>query len=113
MCVRPDPLCEHDEVPKSVVQQFIEIVNAHRADLTAAGVTSSFSLTDGQPESLRFDADSSRALAQAVLYASGEVSLVIGDATTGAVLLDESRQVTSEIGLSDLLATVLERLRTT
>ena len=55
---------------------------------------------------LRIDAESDRALAQIILWESGELDLVIGDACSGDVLVDEHREVSSAIGIEDALAAI-------
>lgn len=61
--------------------------------------------------SIRIDADSSRALAQIVVRDTGELDLVIGDALTGTVLVDEHREITDGVGVEDVLRTLLFYLR--
>jgi len=92
-------------------QQLAEALALARAEFESVGI--SFSTTpspEAAVRSLRVDADSERALAQVVLYDSGELDLVVGDASTGAVLLDEHREITSHIGITELINTLFESL---
>lgn len=61
---------------------------------------------DGPRRGARLDAVSKRGLAQLMLWETGELDLVIGDAYSGEILLDEHREVFSEIGIQDALATI-------
>lgn len=66
---------------------------------------------EGLPvSSLRVDAESTRALAQMVLYDTGELDLVVGNVNNGEVLLDEHRVVTSELGIADAIETLFALL---
>jgi hypothetical protein len=95
----------------TLTEQLAEALNSVQDELKRAGIAVS---TTWSPEAairtLRIDADSDRAVAQAVLYDSGELNLVVGDATTGAVLLDEHREVTSSVGIAEFISTLVELL---
>ena len=45
-------------------------------------------------------------LAQLLLWYTGELDLTIGNAETGDILLNEHREVTSKLGISDALVTI-------
>ncbi len=95
----------------TLTQQLAEALASARAEFESAGIV--FSTTpspDAAVRSLRVDADSDRALAQVVLYDSGELDLVVGDASTGAALLDEHREITSPVGITELISTLIESL---
>jgi hypothetical protein len=53
----------------------------------------------------RLDASSARGLAQLLLWDTGELDLTVG-ADTGDILLNEHREVTSKLGISDALHTI-------
>ena len=55
---------------------------------------------------VRLDAWSGRGLAQLLLWDTGELDLTVGDANTGDILLNEHREVTSQLGISDALDTI-------
>jgi hypothetical protein len=63
-------------------------------------------------EGIRLDAQSRRGLAQAVLHESGDLSLVVADTSTHEVTVDDYRSVSSQLGICDLLETILAHLRT-
>lgn len=93
----------------TLTQQLAEALASARAEFESAGIA--FSPTpspDAVIRSLGVDADSERALAQVVLYDSGELDLVVGDASTGAVLLDEHREITPRVRITELISTLVE-----
>ena len=57
----------------------------------------------GEKTGVRLDASSARGLAQLLLWDTGELDLTVGDAETGDILLNEHREVTSKLGISDAL----------
>jgi hypothetical protein len=60
----------------------------------------------GEKTGVRLDAWSGRGLAQLLLWDTGELDLTVGDANTGDILLNEHREVTSQLGISDALETI-------
>jgi hypothetical protein len=60
----------------------------------------------GEKTGVRLDAWSGRGLAQLLLWDTGELDLTVGDANTGDILLNEHREVTSRLGISDALETI-------
>jgi hypothetical protein len=95
----------------TLTQQLAQALESSRTDLESAGiVVSTIASADAAIRTLRVDAESDRRLAQVVLYDSGEVDVVVGDASTGAVLLDEHREITSHIGITELINTLIEAL---
>jgi hypothetical protein len=60
----------------------------------------------GEKTGVRLDASSGRGLAQLLLWDTGELDLTVGDANTGDILLNENREVTSQLGISDALDTI-------
>jgi len=60
----------------------------------------------GETTGVRLDASSGRGLAQLLLWDTGELDLTVGEASTGDILLDEHREVTSRLGISDALDTI-------
>lgn len=95
----------------TLTQQLAQALESARTELESAGISVSTTASpDAAIRTLRVDADSARGLAQVVLYDSGELDVVVGDASTGAVLLDEHREVTSRLGIADLIDTLIEAL---
>jgi hypothetical protein len=60
----------------------------------------------GEKTGVRLDASSGRGLAQLLLWDTGELDLTVGYANTGDILLNENREVTSMLGISDALDTI-------
>ncbi len=95
----------------TLTQQLSQALDSARAEFESAGIAISTTASpDAAIRTLRVDADSECGLAQVVLYDSGELDLVVGDASTGAVLVDEHREITSELGITDLIDTLIEML---
>lgn len=61
---------------------------------------------DAPTPGLVLNASSSSHLAQVVMWQSGEVDVVIADAISGKVVLTEHREISSNLGLEDLLTTL-------
>jgi hypothetical protein len=63
---------------------------------------------DRTPASALVDFESTRRSARLVLWSNGLADLSVGDDITKEILLDEHREITSEVGLDDVEATVLQ-----
>jgi hypothetical protein len=61
---------------------------------------------DRSPAAARLDAESPRRVVQVTAWDSGEVDFVVGDLETGNVLTNEHREVTSALGIRELLRDV-------
>lgn len=78
-----------------------------RERLAGHGITMELHRYDDAPKpGARLDAASSTGLAQLLLWETGELDLVIADVASGDVLVNEHREVTSEIGIADALGTI-------
>jgi hypothetical protein len=86
---------------------------AAKTDLAANGVLLELTDSDDGREKVaaRWDASSPRALAQLVLWNTGEAELLIADLESGEVVVNEHRQITSTVGLADAIETIREHLR--
>ncbi len=98
-----------------MIELMIDAVQRWQGQLLERGVTVAISPplpgdTD-ERRAIRVDADSERALAQMILWNTGELDLIIGDAS-GSVLVDEHREVSSSIGVDDAFASIADHLGT-
>ena len=86
---------------------------AAKTDLAASGILLELTDSDDGREKVasRWDATSRRALAQLVLWNTGEAALVIADLESGEVVVNEHREITSAVGLADAIETIREHLR--
>lgn len=87
-------------------------VERHAANLEARGV--SVSVTRGPkeriPSSAWLDFESSERSARLMLWSNGDADLTIGDLPLRQVLLEEHREITTELGLNNAEATVISWL---
>lgn len=62
--------------------------------------------TDRNPASAWLDLESTERSARLILWSNGEADLMIGDFVKGEVLLEEHREISSQIGLDDAEETI-------
>ena len=55
----------------------------------------------------RLDVETAARLVQVMIWESGEVDLLIGDLSSGEVLVNEHREISTQHGIRELLADVL------
>jgi hypothetical protein len=90
-----------------MVDLLVEACEAARDRLAGVGITLDLRRVDNPPKpGTRLDATPTKAFAQLVLWETGELDLVIADPTTGDVLINEHREVSSEVGIADALSTI-------
>lgn len=90
-----------------IMDMLVQACERARGRLANSGVTLELRRADGPPKpGIRLDATSGKALAQVVLWETGELDLVIADVKTGDILLNEHREVSSEVGIADALRTI-------
>jgi hypothetical protein len=77
-------------------------------DLEAAGLKVSITHgpEDRNPPSLWLDFESVERSARLMIWSNGDADLMIGDLVRAEVLLEEHREITSEIGLDDAERTI-------
>ena len=61
----------------------------------------------GAGRAARLDVETDARLVHVTIWESGEVDLVVGDLLSGEALLNEHREITSQLGVRELLADVL------
>jgi hypothetical protein len=90
-----------------ILDLLVEACESARDRLARVGVTLELSRSDEPPKpGVRLDATSATALAQLMLWQTGELDLVIADISTGDVVLNEHRDVSSDVGIADALRTI-------
>jgi hypothetical protein len=90
-----------------ILDLLVSVCRMEERRLASRGLTLEIALPadNGPRRAVKLDAESERGLAQLMLWETGELDLVIGDALSGEVLVDEHREVFSEVGIKDALAT--------
>lgn len=90
------------------IQILIDACDGARGRFARRGITLELQTPSesGEKTGVRLDASSGRGLAQLLLWNTGELDLTVGDPNTGDVLLNEHREVTSKLGISDVLDTI-------
>jgi len=87
---------------------FAEICERERQRLAGLGIEIQLHRpSEPTPKAgIRLDATSAVGLAQLVLWDTGELDLVVADSRTGAIILNEHRDVSSELGIFDAIDTI-------
>jgi len=100
----------------TVTESMLELLTAwlarREAALTSVGITISITrgARDRNPASVWVDFATSNRSARLVLWDNGLADLTVGDFVRGEVLLDEHREITTDVGLDDVEATVVSWL---
>ena len=91
-----------------IIPLLIDAFNDARERFAGRGITLELQTPSepGEKTGVRLDASSARGLAQLLLWDTGELDLTVGDPNTGDILLNEHREVTSKLGISDALDTI-------
>lgn len=91
-----------------ILDMLVAVCRTEERRLASRGLTLAITLPsdNGPRRAAKLDAESERGLAQLMLWETGELDLVIGDGHSGGVLLDEHREVFSEVGIRDALSTI-------
>lgn len=91
-----------------MIKLLVEAVESAQATFLEKGVSLELSLpeTPSPKPAARLDASSSRGLAQLILWTTGEADLVIADLATGDVVVNEHREITTTLGIHDVLDTI-------
>jgi hypothetical protein len=95
-----------------MIQLLIDAVKSVQPVFLRKGVVLELSVpeTPSPKPAARLDASSSRGLAQLILWITGEADLVIADLATGDVVVNEHREITSDLGIQDILDTIESHL---
>jgi hypothetical protein len=100
------------EVATVVIDQVFSEFDTWQAELPE-GAVAGLSEEDrpaGAARAARLEVETAARLVQATIWDSGEVDFVVGDLAPGGVLINEHRQVTSPLGVRELLADVREAI---
>ena len=84
-------------------------LNRRQPELEALGLTVAITWgpSDRNPASAWLDLSSTEKSARLIVWSDGHAELTVGDYVKGEVLVDEHREISSEVGLDDAEATAL------
>ena len=101
-----------DEAAAVVIDQVFNEFELWKAALPEGAVAglSEEERPTGTARAARLDVETAARLVQVTIWDSGEVDLVVGDLASGGVLVNEHREVTSQLGIRELLADVREAI---
>jgi len=70
-----------------------------------------YSPADRDPRAAWLDLDSAHRVGRLILWETGAAELSVGDVTTGEVVVEEHREITSTVGLKDAVESLIAWVR--